>query len=101
MPYLVLLFALTTSVAQAQAPPRGAPLPDLSALPTAPPDLRLPGPDPRECGPTKFSALCAEGRWLQFARIAMKGAGPKFAADYTIDQAVNGEMHATYRERVA
>src|SRR5690242_4790878 len=95
-----LIFLFATAVAYAQAPPRAAPLPDLNALPAPPPDLRLPGTDPRQCGPTKFSALCAEGRWLQFARIAVKVSAPRFTGDYTIDQAENGEMHATYRERI-
>jgi len=94
-----LLFVASTAL-HAQTPPPAAALPNPDALPLAPPNLRLPGPDPRECGPTKFSALCAAGRWLQFSRMTMKVAGPRFSADYVLEQAQNGELHATYRERV-
>jgi hypothetical protein len=67
----------------------------------APPRGGLPGADPRECGDSRYSALCPAGRWAQFSGMTLKVVGPRFAADYTIEQAANGEMHATYRERVA
>jgi hypothetical protein len=101
MRFFILVLAVTTCVASAQTPPPVAPLPDIGALPSMPPDTRLPGPDPRQCGPSKFSALCAEGRWLQFSRATIKVTAPRFSGDYSLEQADNGELHVTYRERAA
>jgi len=92
-----LFLAALAAHAHAQSPPPSAPLPDASALPQAP-ATRLPGPDHRECGPTKWSALCAAGRWLSFSRIDLRVTAPGFTARYDLEQAENGEMHATYRE---
>lgn len=60
----------------------------------------MPGADHRECGPTKWSALCAAGRWTQFSNIELRVNAPAFTARYDIEQAANGEMHTTYREQV-
>jgi hypothetical protein len=86
--------------AHAQTPPPVAPLPDVSALPKAPANRGLPGADHRECGPTKWSALCAEGRWTLFSHIDLGVTAPGFSARYEIEQAENREMHATYREQI-
>jgi hypothetical protein len=95
------LFATAlTSCAYAQTPPPVAPLPEASALPQMPSDLRMPGADHRECGPSKWSAVCAAGRWTLFSQIDLRVAAPRFAARYQIEQADNGEMHATYSEQV-
>jgi hypothetical protein len=58
----------------------------------------MPGADHRECGPTKWSALCPAGRWTQFSQIELRVGAPGFTARYEIEQAANGEMHTTYRE---
>ena len=98
--FLRALFVFLLNVcAYAQAPPPAAPLPSPDALPTAPASSRLPGVDERECGATKYSALCPAGRWAQFSSMALKVAAPRFSGEYTIEQASNGELHATYRER--
>ena len=86
--------------AHAQTPPPAAPLPDVGGLPKAPANTRMPGADHRQCGPTKWSALCAEGRWTQFSHIELRVTIPGFNARYEIEQAGNGEMHATYREQI-
>ena len=93
--------SLAVSLSFAQTPPPAAALPNPNALPAMPPVTGLPGPDPRLCGPTKFSALCAAGRWAQFSRMNIKVSAPRYTADYAIEQADNGEMHATYRERAS
>jgi len=93
--------SLAVSLSFAQTPPPAAALPNPNALPAMPPITGLPGPDPRLCGPTKFSALCAAGRWAQFSRMDIKVSAGGYAADYSIEQADSGEVHATYRERVA
>jgi len=98
--FRALLLCLVSLCAVAQTPPPAAPLPSPDALPGAAPLPGLPGADPRQCGPTKYSALCPAGRWAQFSSMTMKVGAPRFAADYTIEQAANGELHATYRERV-
>ena len=96
---LVLCAAsMAVSPALAQTPPPAASLPNPIALPAVPPPVGLPGPDPRQCGPTKFSALCAAGRWAQFSRMEMKVTAAGYTASYFIEQAENGELHATYRE---
>lgn len=88
------------ALAGAQAPPV-APLPDASSLPKASPSLRMPGADHRECGPSKWSALCPAGRWTGFSQIDLKVTAPEgFSARYEIEQAANGEMHVTYREQI-
>ncbi|MCC6195091.1 MAG: hypothetical protein IT518_11535 [Burkholderiales bacterium] len=94
---LSLLFA--AAAASAQTPPPAALLPDPGALPRGSADTRLPGPDPRQCGDTRWSALCAQGRWAHFSRIDFNVAAPQFTAHYTIEQAANGEQHTTYREQ--
>jgi hypothetical protein len=96
---LFLFMASLCACAHAQTPPAPAPLPDMSGLPDMPQDLRMPGADHRECGPTKWSALCAGGRWTLFSSIDLHVKAPSFDARYEIEQAENGEMHATYREQ--
>jgi hypothetical protein len=92
--------ATFAACASAQSPPPAAPLPDSSALPKAPGNFRMPGADHRECGPTKWSALCAAGRWTHFSHIDLRVTAPEFSGRYEIEQAENGEMHATYREQL-
>ena len=85
---LALLLAFVASDALAQTPatdatpaaklPRLPSLPDASALPERPPDIRLPGPDPRACGDSKWSALCPAGRWADFANIELRVKAPEF-----------------------
>jgi len=96
---LASLFAAASALAQT-VPPRSAPLPNPDALPAMPSDTRLPGPDPRQCGPTKHNALCAEGRWTQFSRLELRVSAPRFSAHYNMEQTASGETHTTYRERV-
>jgi len=97
---LALILAFAEAGAQTKPPP-AASLPDPNRVPTMPPDLRLPGPDPRQCEGTKWSALCAEGRWTQYSRISLRVSAPQFSAHYEIEQAANGEQHTTYREKFA
>lgn len=78
-------------------PPAAATLPRPSILP-APGDTTLPGIDPRQCGSTPHSALCARGRWTLFSTIDVKLSAPDFRASYALDVAQNDEVHATYRE---
>jgi len=78
-------------------PPPVAALPPAALLP-APGNTGLPGIDPRQCGPTPHSALCAKGRWTLFSSIDMRVTAPGFAAAYTMEVAQNNEVHATYRE---
>jgi len=81
-------------------PPAVAPLPDTSGVPKASGNLRLPGPDPRQCGSSKYDAICAEGRWAQFSNLKLNVTAPRFEADYTIEQAANNDIHVTYREEI-
>lgn len=81
--------------AQSALPPA---TPGVSSLPSAPADTRLPGVDPQQCGTSRWSALCAEGRWSQFARIVVRVKTTGFSAEYMLEQAGNGDVHATYRE---
>jgi hypothetical protein len=97
---LATMLAAAAAVALAQTPPPVAPLLDPGAVPGMPPDTRLPGPDPRQCGPSKYAALCAEGRWTHFSRIALDVSAPQFTAQYRLEQAANGELHVTYREKL-
>ena len=76
------------------APPAGA----SSRLPPPPATTRLPGIDPRECGTSKWSALCAEGRWARFARMKLEVEVGTFRGTYTIEHTDSGEVHATARE---
>ncbi|MFO1323894.1 MAG: hypothetical protein U1F15_07495 [Burkholderiales bacterium] len=94
-----LFAALLSGAAVAQtSPPPAATLPDLDALPRAG-DTRLPGIDARHCGTTRYSALCAAGRWAQFSSIDVRLTAPSgFTGDYTLEQAADGDVHATYRE---
>jgi len=98
----LLAFALAASCVSAQAlPPVAAPPASVAAspgLPEPPADTRLPGPDPRQCGTSKWSALCATGRWTQFATIDVRVTASGFTATYTMEQFGNGQVHATYRE---
>lgn len=61
-------------------------------------DLSLPGIDPRRCGGTPHSALCAQGRWTHFANLEVRASAAGFQATYVLEIAANGELHATYRE---
>ena len=81
-------------------PPPVAPLPDTSGVPKASGSLQLPGPDPRQCGSSKYNAICAEGRWANFSSLRLNVTAPRFEADYTIEQAANADIHATYREAI-
>ncbi len=87
----------------APSPRVGAPpvasLPPGTALP-APGNTGLPGIDPRQCGSSPHSALCAKGRWLLFSNIDMRVTAPGFAGAYAMAIAQNNEVHATYRETV-
>ena len=78
-------------------PPPVADLPPAARLP-GPGTTGLPGIDPRQCGPTPHSALCARGRWTLFSSIDMRVTAPGFTAAYTMEIAANNEVHATYRE---
>ena len=69
-----------------------------SALPAAPANPSLPGVDSRQCGTTKWSALCAAGRWAQFAALDLTVKTAGFTGTYQVEIAANGEMHVTYRE---
>ena len=79
--------------------PEATVLPGLAAVPKAPDDTRLPGPDPRQCGTSKWSALCAEGRWTQFAQMEVELKSPSFAGRYAMEKAASGEVLTTYSER--
>lgn len=100
---LIALFVLATAAsALAQGlPPSSAAstgLPGASTLPALPRDNRLPGPDPRQCGPTRYSALCAEGRWSDFARMRVEMRAPDFVGAYNMEQPGNRDVHTTYSE---
>jgi len=73
-------------------------LPGVSTLPAMPLDNRLPGPDPRQCGASKYSALCAEGRWSNFARMRVEMKAPDFVGSYSMEQPDNRDVHTTYSE---
>lgn len=85
---------------QGTRPPPVADLPGAGNL-SAPADTRLPGPDPRQCGTSKYAALCAVGRWSQFSKMNLHAKVAGFTGDYAIEGAGNGDRHATYREEVA
>ncbi len=72
--------------------------PALSALPSAPANTRLPGTDPRQCGTSKHAALCAAGRWTEFARFEARAKAGAFAGTYSLEQTLDGGVHATYAE---
>ena len=99
----IALFVLTaagTASAQIATPTPAAPFgfPGAASLPTAPSDTRLPGPDPRQCGSTRWSALCAEGRWSKFARMQVEMKAPGFVGTYMMDHPENNDVHTTYIE---
>ena len=73
--------------------------PGAATLPSMPEDTRLPGPNPRLCGPTKWSALCAAGRWASFSNMQVELKAPRFNGVYTMEQPENGDVHTTYREQ--
>ncbi len=99
-PTVLLFVLLCAASAGAQVPPAAAPLPETPSLPQVPGSLRMPGADHRECGPSKWSALCPAGRWTQFSQADIKVTAPgNFSARYELEQAANGEMHVTYREQ--
>ncbi|MBK9114366.1 MAG: hypothetical protein IPM22_01665 [Betaproteobacteria bacterium] len=79
--------------------PAATVLPGLAAVPKPPADLRLPGPDPRDCGTTRYAALCAKGRWSQFARMEVTLKAGAFSGTYTMERPDNGEILTTYDER--
>lgn len=85
---IALGLACLAGVAVAQAP----------ALPAAPVNAPLPGIDSRQCGTTKWSALCAAGRWSQFSAIDLTVRTTAFTGTYRLEGAANGELHVTYRE---
>ena len=86
------------ATASVTAPASTSGLPGASTLPAMPSDNRLPGPDPRQCGSTRWSALCAEGRWSNFARMRVQMKAPVFVGVYTMEQPANRDVHTTYRE---
>lgn len=86
------------ALAQAGGPPASV-LPGLAAVPKPPADLRLPGPDPRDCGTSPHSALCAVGRWAQFARMEVALKAGAFQGTYAMERPANGEVLTTYAER--
>ncbi len=88
----------TLAAAQSGGLPATA-LPGLAAVPKPPADLRLPGPDPRDCGPSRHSALCAAGRWSQFAHMETTVKAGAFTGTYTMERPANGEVLTTYAER--
>ena len=71
-------------------------MPGLSAVPKAPDDLRLPGHDPRQCGTTRWSALCASGRWVQFAKMDLTLKTRGFSGAYSMERPESGEVLTTY-----
>jgi hypothetical protein len=73
--------------------------PGSAALPEAPNNQSLPGPNPRHCGHTRYSALCAEGRWANFANMRVELTAPRFSGAYSMEQPQNGDVHTTYREQ--
>lgn len=79
--------------------PAATVLPGLAAVPKAPADLRLPGQDPRDCGTSPHAALCAAGRWSQFARMEVTLKAGAFSGTYTMERPDNGEVLTTYAER--
>lgn len=89
-----------TALGQGTTPPPVADLPGAGKM-SAPADTRLPGPDPRQCGTSKYAALCAVGRWSQFSKMDLHVKVAAFTGDYAIEAAGNGDRHATYREEVA
>jgi hypothetical protein len=94
------ILAGSTYAQNAAAPlPPVAGFPGGTTLPEAPADQRLPGPDPRQCGPTRYSALCAEGRWADFASMRVELKASRFTGDYAMDRPQNGDVHTTYREQ--
>lgn len=93
------LAALATVAAGQAGGPAATVLPGLAAVPKPPADLRLPGPDPRDCGPSQHAALCAMGRWSQFARMEVTLTAGAFSGTYTMERPVNGETLTTYAER--
>jgi hypothetical protein len=90
--FAVVLLAIVAAHAGAQG------LPGAGALPAAPGNSGLPGIDNRQCGTSKWSALCAVGRWAQFSAMDVQVKTGGFSARYQLDQAANGDLHATYRE---
>jgi hypothetical protein len=94
-----LAVAAVACCVHAQAQPASSSLPGAHRLPDAPDAGPLPGVDRRECGPTKWSALCAAGRWALFTRIDLRVSAPAFTAHYDMERAGNGEIQATYREK--
>ncbi len=73
--------------------------PGAATLPPMSEDTRLPGPNPRQCGFTKWSALCAEGRWARFSNMKVELKARRFDGAYTMEQPENGDVHTTYREQ--
>jgi hypothetical protein len=101
---LTLIGVAAPLAGYAQSPPQGAlpTLPDASpamALPPGAASPRLPGIDPRQCGTSRWAALCAQGRWAQFSRMTVTATIAGFEGNYTVEQADSGEIHVTYRER--
>lgn len=94
-----LALAAVACCAHAQGPPASSAVPGAQQLPDAPEAGPLPGVDRRECGPTKWSALCAAGRWALFSHIDLQATAPAFTAHYVMERAGNGEIQATYREK--
>jgi hypothetical protein len=80
------------ALAQFAAPPGASP------LPSSPVNPRLPGVDQRQCGSSKWSALCAVGRWTLFSTLDVQVKTSGFTGDYRLEQTAGGELHATYRE---
>lgn len=95
----VLAAAVAGAAAGQSGGPAATALPGLAAVPKPPADLRLPGPDPRDCGTSRHHALCAMGRWSQFARMEVTLRAGAFTGTYTMERPANGEVLTTYTER--
>jgi len=97
LPWMCAL-AMAGAHAQTAAPPTSL-LPGTSALPMPSANLSLPGHDPRQCGTSRWSAICAMGRWSQFARMELRLTSGSFSGDYTLEKPADGYAHTTYREQ--
>ena len=96
----IAAFAAFPGCAQTLSQDLLAPPPSSGSLIPGAGETRLPGPDPRQCGSSKFEAICAQGRWTQFSKMNVHVKVAGFAGDYDLERAENNEIHVTYREAV-